>query len=370
VIISTPQPYSCDITPNHLHKNPDRPLKEAKDWQAQQRRALQLGDWTDPRDGKEALRSALQRWLDAREATVASSTFDSDKRRLRYLPPSLMKRPVAAVRTSDIELLLGDMMRRGLSPATATRVRALLSSFFGWAVQQRLVAVNPVSSVARPRGSGEHDGAEVFPFDVTGLREVVTELQARSPRQGQLALIMGLTGLRWGEMTALRVRDLIAVPRPTLRVSRSAPDGHEPRNRTKGGKARSIPLMDELIPIVASWADSKQPDDLLFTSDSGTRLHESNWRRAVGWRESCRGRRVHDLRHSAATIWIRSGVDPKTVQTWLGHASAQTTHDIYSHWMGSDADASAVARVNIALTGGQPGGAKGNLGTQRSATAP
>jgi len=331
--------------------------RAAEDWEAQQKRALRLGDWTDPRGGKERLDVALGRWLASRQGTVASSTFDSDRRRLHYLPPSLMKRPIASIRTGDIDLLLGDIMRAGLSPATATRVRALLSSFFRWAVQQRIVATNPVTAVPVPKGTGSEEAAEVFPFDVPTLRAVVKELELRSPRQGQLALVMGLTGVRWGELVALRVRDLIEVPRSTLRVSRSAPDGHEPRNRTKGGRARSIPLADELIPIVESWAGDKDPDDLLFTTDRGTRLHESNWRRAVGWRDSCRGRRVHDLRHSAATIWIRAGLDVKTVQTWLGHASAQTTLAIYAHWMGSDADASALARVNVSLSsGGTSGG--------------
>lgn len=332
--------------------------RAAEEWEAQQKRALRLGEWTDPRAGKEHLGVALGRWLDSRKGTVASSTFDSDKRRLHYLPASLMNRPIASLRAADIDSLLGELMRGGLSPATATRVRALLSSFFRWAVQQRIVAINPVAAVPVPKGTGAEDGAEVFPYDVPTLRAVVEELETRSPRQGQLALVMGLTGLRWGELVALRVRDLIEVPRPTLRISRSAPDGHEPRNRTKGGKARSVPLADELIPIVESWAADKEPDDLLFTTDRGTRLHESNWRRAVGWRHSCRGRRVHDLRHSAATIWIRAGLDVKTVQTWLGHASAQTTLAIYAHWMGSDADASALARVNVSLSGGGTSGGR------------
>ncbi|TXK17424.1 tyrosine-type recombinase/integrase [Homoserinibacter sp. GY 40078] len=61
------------------------------------------------------------------------------------------------------------------------------------------------------------------------------------------------------------------------------------------------------------------------------RLNNSNWRRIVGWSKSCRGRRVHDLRHTAATLWLSNGIDVKTVQTWLGHESAQLTLNLYSH---------------------------------------
>jgi integrase len=58
---------------------------------------------------------------------------------------------------------------------------------------------------------------------------------------------------------------------------------------------------------------------------------------------------VHDLRHSAATLWLGLGVDLKTCQAWLGHSSAKLTADLYAHWLGSDANAAAVARLDAAL---------------------
>jgi integrase len=166
----------------------------------------------------------------------------------------------------------------------------------------------------------------------------------------------------------MRVRDVMTVPHVALRVLRSASDGHAVRYRTKGGReyGRAVPLTRELIPVVESWAEGKEPDDRLFTTDAGKRLNNSNWRRIVGWPQSCRGRRIHDLRHTAATFWLSSGIDVKTVQTWLGHESAQLTLNLYSHWLGTTADAAALARVNDALSdnaesGGRPGGAASNL---------
>jgi integrase len=160
----------------------------------------------------------------------------------------------------------------------------------------------------------------------------------------------------------------MTVPHVALRVLRSASDGHAVRYRTKGGReyGRAVPLTRELIPVVESWAEGKEPDDRLFTTDAGKRLNNSNWRRIVGWPQSCRNRRIHDLRHTAATFWLSSGIDVKTVQTWLGHESAQLTLNLYSHWLGTTADAAALARVNDALSdnaesGGRPGGAASNL---------
>ena len=57
------------------------------------------------------------------------------------------------------------------------------------------------------------------------------------------------------------------------------------------------------------------------------------------------GRRIHDLRHTAACLWLSKGVDPVTVQAWLGHASIATTN-IYLHHLGSSADRAGLDRLN------------------------
>jgi integrase len=106
--------------------------------------------------------------------------------------------------------------------------------------------------------------------------------------------------------------------------------------------------------IVRDWSAGKAGDDFLFQSPEHTRLHGSNWRRVVGWSKLCDGRRIHDVRHTAATLWLGLNVDPKTAQKWLGHESMQMTVDLYGHFMGSDADAAALARVTAAI-GGAPG---------------
>lgn len=332
--------------------------RDADTWHDAQRRLLDLGEFVDPRAGKEALLPALRRWMDARTGTVAGSTQKADRGRLQYIPIGLGNMPVSKVRTADLQSLFDALIKRGLSPASVTRVRALLSSFYGWAKMQGIASGNPVVGSKVATGTATQEKDEVFPFTPDELREVVAEITLRSPDLGPLALVLGFTGLRWGELAALRVRDVAEAPRPAFIVSRSAPDGQEVRNRTKGGKGRSVPLTAELIPLVKRWAKGKQPDDLLFTSAEGYRLSNANWRRSVGWSTSCRGRRIHDLRHTAATMWLSNGLDPKTVQTWLGHATAQLTHDLYSHWMGNVADAASIAKIDAVLSQGYAGGTR------------
>jgi integrase len=86
------------------------------------------------------------------------------------------------------------------------------------------------------------------------------------------------------------------------------------RERTKSGKVRIVPLADTLVPLVRRWCGDKRPEDLLFGAPQGGWISLSNWRRSVHWSQTSRGRRPHDLRHTAATAWLAVGVDVKTVQ--------------------------------------------------------
>jgi integrase len=64
----------------------------------------------------------------------------------------------------------------------------------------------------------------------------------------------------------------------------------------------------------------------------------------------------HDLRHTAASLWIAAGIDIKTVSAWLGHSTAKLTLDTYGHLMGTDADRAALERVNRLF--GSPSGTR------------
>lgn len=71
----------------------------------------------------------------------------------------------------------------------------------------------------------------------------------------------------------------------------------------------------------------------------------------LGWSTVAEGRRIHDLRHTAAYLWLTRGVDPGTVQAWMGHASIATTN-LYLHHLGTPADRAGLARLNARGHGG------------------
>ena len=75
----------------------------------------------------------------------------------------------------------------------------------------------------------------------------------------------------------------------------------------KNNRGRTVPLVLDLVPIVDRWSAGKMPDAWLFSAPDGGPLRESNWKRSVGWSAATtaaglQGFRVHDLRHTAASV--------------------------------------------------------------------
>ena len=132
----------------------------------------------------------------------------------------------------------------------------------------------------------------------------------------------------------------MSVPGPGLRLRRTVlaggGGGELYVGTLKNNRARTGPLVLDLVPIVDRWSAGKPPDAWLFNAPQGGPLRESNWKRSVRWSTATSaagapGLRVHDLRHTAASIWLAAGADPKVVQRVLGHAAASMAMDLYGH---------------------------------------
>jgi integrase len=159
-------------------------------------------------------------------------------------------------------------------------------------------------------------------------------------RYADLVLILGFGGLRWGELAGLQVSDLISVPGRGLRLQRAVLKSGEGGglfiDSLKSKRARTAPLVDAVVPMVDRWAEGKDGDDFLFAAPHGGPLSETNWKRMVDWSTATDAigvpkLRVHDLRHTAASLWLAAGADAKVVPRILGHASAAMTMDVYGH---------------------------------------
>ncbi|WP_392508184.1 tyrosine-type recombinase/integrase [Naumannella halotolerans] len=299
--------------------------REATAWLNRERAALSGG--VDPRAGRETVAKLLPIWLEERKDSVSAKTYVADRALPRLVPTNLAALSIGSVTDREVTRTLIHLTRRGLAESSVRRFRASLSTFFAWAVRERLILLNPVTPTRVPKAASPK--VEMYPFNEAELDAFVARAAERDHRLAEVMLIAGWTGLRWSELRAVRVRDLVEVPMPMLVVERAEPEGVAAK-ASKSGKGRRVPLAGKVLPLVRSMAADRAPDEPLFTTVTGHRLHATAVKRTLNWSSTAGGRRIHDLRHTAACLWLarggrsgdRAGVDGARVDRDDEHLSA------------------------------------------------
>jgi integrase len=309
--------------------------RDAEAWEREQKRRLHLGEWFDPRRGRVPLESVAEDWLSSRSA-VKRRTRETDESTWRlHVEPRFGDRPVGSITTAEVEQWVGSLVAAGHSASSVNRYLATLRSVLNHAVRDSRITVNPAALVRPPSGAHtRREGRFLTMTQLWALRDACAGPSA------DVVPVLGLAGLRWGELAGLQVGDLLELPGAGLRLQRtvlaSRADGTLFVDTLKNNRARTVPLVADLVPIVTDWAAGKRPADWLFAAPAGGPLSEANWKRSVSWTKAIAALgmpdlRVHDLRHTAASVWLGAGADPKVVQRILGHASAAMTMDLYGH---------------------------------------
>lgn len=309
--------------------------RDAEAWEEDQRRRLRVGEWLDPRRGRVPLAEIAPRWMEARGA-LKRNTRTADRVAWRHhIEPRFGRAPVASITSSDVASWVGRVIAGGCSPSTASRYLAAFRSLLAFAVDDGRVSVNAAAKVKAPTAGRVKREGEFLTLD-----EVDALVEAATSQYADLIRVLALAGLRWSELAGLQVRDRVDAPGPGLRLQRavmaSSDRGGLFEDTLKTKRSRTVPLVASLVPIVDAWAEGKSPDAWLFNAPRGGPLSEANWKRSVGWSKATTaiGRptlRVHDLRHTCASVWLGAGADRKVVQRILGHASAAMTMDLYGH---------------------------------------
>src|SRR5262249_49588064 len=161
--------------------------------------------------------------------------------------------PVAAITAAEVSAWVGGLVDRGLSPATATRALATLRSILAFAVADGRVYHNVAAAVRRPTSGRIQREGQALTLDELQVLTV-----AWAGRSSDVVAVLGLAGWRWGELAGLRVGDRISVPGPGLRLSRamlaSEGGGALYVDTLKNHRARTVPLVAELVPIIDRWS--------------------------------------------------------------------------------------------------------------------
>lgn len=222
----------------------------------------------------------------------------------------------------------------------------MLSLVLSLAVRDGRLARNPASELRLPRERPKDrdyltheqvralaDGCETPPTAIAKRR---AERQKRACDYGLVVLFLAYTGVRFGEMAALRVRrlDLLA-RRVEIAESVTSVNGVLTWGTPKTHARRWIGIPAFVADLLGEHVAGLGPDDLVFTTPQGDVLRASNFRRDVFTQAATDvglvGLVPHALRHTAASLAIAAGADVKVIQQMLGHKSATMTLDLYGH---------------------------------------
>ncbi len=270
------------------------------------------------------------------------------------LNPRWGDRPVESITSRDVAALRDELLaskREGhgapLSARTVVRHLTVAHGVFRFAMREHGLARNPASAEQVDRPTVRYSG-EFETFDAEELAALVRA--ADDELAGTLYLAAAMTGLRQGELLALRWRDVdFAGQRVHVRQAWSTVA--RKRKAPKSGKVRSVPLVEELIGPLDRLSQREHytaPDDLVFTV-TGEPLDGWTLRRryyAALKKAGLRRVRFHDLRHCFGSTAVRA-FPLSDVQAMLGHAHVTTTMRYVHHRPGAD-DA---ARLSGAFAG-------------------
>ena len=304
------------------------------------------GTWVDPAHGRMPLGTWLDSWLMTQSHLKPATRTRYGVAVRNQILPTWRRVPLQAIAYGDVVAWLNDLLGSGLAPATVRYAYRVFSLTLDGAVRDNRIARNPALGVKLPR---------IAPTDKVFLNHSQVDALAEAcGNYGLFVRLLAYTGLRWGEATALRVRrvDLL---RNRLEVAESASEhaGRVEIGTPKSHHRRSVPLPGFLADQLAEHVNGKPMNQLVFTAPDRGPLRNSNFRRDVFDRAAVsvglRGLKIHDLRHTAASLAIGAGANVKAVQLMLGHASAAMTLDVYAGLFPDDLDALA-ARLHEAAT--------------------
>jgi integrase len=293
--------------------------------------------------GRLTVRAYLDQWLETVAPTLRASTVrryrDLCRKHIDGVIGALL---LAKLTTADVQRLYANRLAAGLSPTTVRHVHGVLHRALAQAVEWRLLAANPSATAKPPRRS---------------TPEMQTWAPARSPPSSRPPRTTGSKRSGacscWAACGAAR-RWGCAGPTSTSRgaPSRSgAPSAGGATSRLEEGEPktatgrRQVALPASAVASLRRHRDRQaferanagpayEDRDLAFASPTGGPLHPNSIARRWAAATEAAGLpaiRLHDARHTCASLLLAQGIHPKVVQERLGHADIAMTMDLYSH---------------------------------------
>ena len=335
--------------------------------------ALDVANGTYRPPSKKTVGEWLDEWLenylgDVRPYTVLNYTQHVNN----HIKPALGKVRLDKLDAQTIQRFYNDLGtahgdKPGLSPKTIKCIHGIFHKALQQAIELGYLRSNPTSACKRPKV----EQGEIKPLDNEAANAFMEAIKGH--RFENVYLVTMFTGLRRGEVCGM-TWDCVDLDRGTIFINKQLQQvpGHSGEFRltpTKNGKGRPITPAATVIEALKrqkAWQDEArlkagpdwQEEGLVFTNEVGHRLSPNtvyhNYKRLVASIGLPKAR-LHDLRHTFATMSLQAGDDIKTVQSNLGHATAAFTLQVYGHVTEEMKRASANRMENFiqALSGSQ-----------------
>ncbi len=310
---------------------------------------MEQGLWVDPRGGKVTLEAWAAEWertvvhLRASTRRIYSANLrnhvlpELGPIELGKLTPSMLRAWLSALTTKT------SGHGKPLAPGSVAQAYRTLNRVLAAAVDDELLGRNPLRGVRPPR-------VEPEPMRFLTHDEVATLASVVDPRYRAFVLVAAYTGLRAGELIGLR-RKHVDLLRRTVTVVEQVQytgGGHLtlPPKSAAGRRSVAVPAVvaDGLTDHLGRFAEPGA-DGVVFPAPDGGFLRLENFRNRVWLPAVTKARlsplRIHDLRHTCASLAIAAGADVKVLQRMLGHASAALTLDRYGHLLPGQAESVA-----------------------------
>jgi integrase len=308
------------------------------------KRRIDAGD--DPLADRQELRDAptvselLDRFQVEHVAKKRRATQRSYQASIYEIRKEFGTRKVAEVTHDDIERLHRRITERG-APYSANRMLAVASKAFAMAIRSGWRADSPTRGIER--NDEEKRQRYLSPAEVARLTATLVEYKDR--QAADIIMLLLLTGARSGEVLSMRWRD----------VDLEQGIWIKPSSHTKQRKEHRVELSEEAVKLLRRIRDSADPDEVyVFPGRAGHRAQVRN----NNWAEICRaadikGARVHDLRHTHASLLVSAGFSLPIIGAMLGHSLPSTTAR-YAH-LQSDPLRVAANVVGKLVAGKKPG---------------
>lgn len=250
-----------------------------------------------------------------------------------HVLPVFGELPIARIEQVDVRRFVADMIAGGAAPGTVRGARKVARPVFASAVGSGAIKVNPCDGVRVPR-SDRHEMIFLSTAHVEALAESIT------PPYGVLIRLAAYTGLRAGEIGALRVGRLDLLRRRIEVVESLAEEPWvglvfgPPKTYERRSVALPPAMSEELATYLADRP--REPDALVFGAPEGGPLRHRNFyppcsAPAVARTGLPEQTRFHDLRHTCAALLVAQGAHPLAVMQRLGHSSITVTMNTYGH---------------------------------------